>query len=91
VPVETPAQLVAQLTEPAATADTSPPPPGRFGRFHVVRRGESLWSIATDLLGAGASASAIASEVRRLWELNEQRIGTGDPNLLVVGVRLRLR
>ena len=91
MPVETSAQPVAQLTESAATPDTPPPPAGRFGRFHVVRRGESLWSIATDLLGPGASASAIALEVRRLWGLNEARIGTGDPNLLVIGVRLRLR
>jgi len=90
-PVEAPAQPVAQLAEPAPAADT-PPPPLRFGRFHIVRPGESLWSIATDLLeGQGASATAIAVEVHRLWDLNEERIGTGDPNLLVVGVRLRLR
>ena len=58
---------------------------------HVVRPGESLWSIASRLLGAHASAGAIALEVRRLWRLNSERIGTGDPNVLIVGVRLRLR
>ena len=58
---------------------------------HVVRPGESLWSIASRLLGAHASVGAIALEVRRLWRLNSERIGTGDPNVLTVGVRLRLR
>ncbi len=61
------------------------------GHVHVVRPGESLWSIASRLLGADASPGAIALEVRRLWRLNSERIGTGDPNVLIVGVRLRLR
>ena len=89
-PDEARAQPVAQLAEPAP-APATPLATGGFGRFHVVRPGESLWSIATDVLGPGASAAAIATEVRRLWKLNAERIGTGDPNLLVVGVRLRLR
>jgi Tfp pilus assembly protein FimV len=63
----------------------------RGRRFHVVRRGESLWSIASALLEPGASASSIAHQVRRLWRLNEDRIGTGDPSLLRIGVKLRLR
>jgi nucleoid-associated protein YgaU len=60
-------------------------------RFHVVQRGESLWSIATDLLGEGASTTQIAREVDRLWELNEDRIASGNPDLLYTGARLRLR
>lgn len=60
-------------------------------RFHVVRRGESLWSIATALLGPEAPAARVTREVGRLWEHNAQRIGTGDPDLLPVGVRLELR
>ena len=60
-------------------------------RVHVVAPGESLWSIAGDLLGEGASVARIAREVNRLWELNASRIATGDPNLLVVGTRLALR
>jgi hypothetical protein len=59
--------------------------------IHAVRPGESLWSIASRLLGADVSSGAIAIEVRRLWRLNAERIGTGDPDLLIVGVRLRLR
>jgi hypothetical protein len=61
------------------------------GRFHVVLPGESLWSIASALLDADASPAAVALEVRRLWRLNAARIGTGDPSLLRIGVRLRLR
>lgn len=57
---------------------------------HVVRRAESLWSIAADALGAGASAASIAREVNRLWDLNRDRIGTGDRDLILVGTRLTL-
>jgi len=59
------------------------------GRVHVVRPGESLWSIARDQLGS-ASAAQIAQQVNRLWELNKQRIATGDPDLLMVGTTLEL-
>jgi len=60
-------------------------------RFHVVRAGESLWSIAKAMLPGGASNAAIAREVRRLWRLNARRIGTGDPGLIYAGTELRLR
>jgi hypothetical protein len=59
-------------------------------RFHIVRPGESLWSIAADVLGDDATVARIAREVNRLWQLNEERIATGDRNLLLVGTRLRL-
>jgi len=75
---------------PTTTVAAAAPPPG-IGRFHVVQPGESLWSIATDLLGPRASDAAIALEVQRLWELNKKRIGTDNPDLLIVGVKLRLR
>jgi hypothetical protein len=64
---------------------------GHGARVHVVRRGESLWAIAQALLEPGASASRVVLEVRRLWRLNAKRIGTGDPSILPVGVRLHLR
>ena len=63
----------------------------RNDRFHTVRPGESLWSIAADLLGDRATVPRIAREVNRLWELNDERIGTGRPDLLFAGTRLRLR
>jgi resuscitation-promoting factor RpfA len=66
--------------------------PGRSGaRQHTVRPGESLWTIAAGLLGPDASAMSIAAEVARLWELNRDRISSGDPDLITVGEHLRLR
>lgn len=61
------------------------------GAWHVVRPGESLWSIARGLRGPGAGGADVGREVSRLWELNADRIGTGDPDLIRVGQRLRLR
>jgi Tfp pilus assembly protein FimV len=60
-------------------------------RTHTVLRGESLWAIASDLLGRDASPARVAREVHRLWQLNRDRIGTGDPELLLVGTTLVLR
>jgi Tfp pilus assembly protein FimV len=83
-------QTPAVASEPVAAAASVAAPLGP-GRFHVVRPGESLWSIASRVLRPGASDRAVALEVRRLWRLNSERIGTSDPNLLRIGVRLRLR
>jgi hypothetical protein len=91
------------VTETPATVQLAPagqrdvdtaadaPPLRRGARFHVVRPGESLWAIARRLVGPDASMARIAREVHRLWELNEDRIATGDPDLLMVGTKLRLR
>jgi len=57
---------------------------------YTVREGDSLWSIAKRVLGAEASPAQVAREVHRLWRLNADRIGTGDPNLIVAGQTLRL-
>ena len=57
---------------------------------HVVQAGESLWSIAGALLGPGASTEDVARAVQRLWALNAERIGSGDPDLIMVGERLRI-
>lgn len=62
----------------------------RGKRVHVVRPGDSLWSIAAALLQEDTDAAAVALEVQRLWRLNATRIGTGDPDVLPVGVLLRL-
>ena len=80
-PVET-VRVVAQTT--GSTANSG-------DRFHTVLPGESLWSIASDVLGDRASVAGIAREVNRLWELNDDRIGTGRPDLVYAGTRLRLR
>jgi hypothetical protein len=57
---------------------------------YVVRRGDCLWHIAAAALPAGSDTQAIADKVAELWRLNEDRIGTGDPNLIYPGTVLRL-
>lgn len=81
-------QLPAAVSAPLAPDAASRP---RQAQTHRVQPGESRWSIATQLLGRGASNADIAREVNRLWELNKQRIGTGNPSLLRIGTELRLR
>lgn len=56
-----------------------------------VRRGDSLWSIAETQLGPATSDAEVARAVERLWQLNDVRIGTGDPDLVMPGTVLRLR
>jgi LysM domain len=78
-------------TTPASISRASEPPStSASGGFYTVRPGDSLWSIARRLLGPAASPARIAQEVNRLWELNRDRIRTGDPSLIHVGTVLRL-
>jgi hypothetical protein len=58
---------------------------------YVVEPGQSLWMIAQGLFAEPASISKIAFEVGRLWQLNTERIGTGNPDLIYPGQELRLR
>jgi hypothetical protein len=91
-PSESTATYIAEQAWTSSSAsDGDHRPATASDRFHVVRPGESLWSIAGDLLGRHASLARIAREVNRLWELNSDRIGTGDPDLLRVGTKLALR
>lgn len=59
-------------------------------RFYVVQPGDCLTHIAEALLPTGATKIEIEDKVDRLWRLNEDRIGTGDPNLIYVGTVLQL-
>jgi hypothetical protein len=54
----------------------------------VVAPGDSLWSIARRLAGPSASDQAVERRLVAIWDDNEQRIGTGDPNLIFPGTRL---
>lgn len=90
-PPAEPAQREAPRSQPVAA---TPPDSGRnlAGKdSYVVQPGDCLWHIAADLLPGSASTDAVAHEVERLWRLNEDRIGTGDPNLIYAGTVLRLR
>jgi hypothetical protein len=93
-PVGEPPQEEAPPSPPPQPASTPPADHGRqiTGKgFYVVRSGDCLWHIAAALLPSGAGDAEIASEAARLWRLNEDRIGTGDPNLIYAGTELRLR
>ena len=85
-PITEPSSAVAvPVSQPA-----SPPAREINGDRYTVQTGDSLWSIARRILGPDASAGRIAREVNRLWELNSERIGTGDPSLIHVGTVLEL-
>jgi hypothetical protein len=55
----------------------------------VVEPGDTLWAIAQERLGAGATPGRIAEEVQRFYALNQERIGD-TPNLLFPGQELWL-
>jgi hypothetical protein len=86
---------VAPASSAVAAAPTAAAPVGRAARrgdrTHTVFEGESLWVIASDILGRDATVARVAREAHRLWELNRERIGTGDPDLLLIGTQLVLR
>lgn len=93
-----PEELDAQLADP----NDVPPQADKQGRqdsragalkggTYVVRSGDSLWGIASASLGGSPSNARIAGEVQRLWDLNGVKIGTGNPDLIYAGQRLKLR
>jgi len=87
-------QPAATPAPPATVAVSQPSEPADApvrGQSYTIRAGDSLWSIAKRLLGPEASTGQIAREVDRLWRLNGERIGTGNPSLVHVGTVLRLR
>lgn len=73
---------VSMLTGPVWTPGTEP-------RQAVIRRGDSLWSLAAAHLGPGATQAEIAREWPRWHEANLQVIGP-DPDLLLPGQVLRI-
>jgi hypothetical protein len=74
---------------PSAPPTAAHPAPGAgASRTVVVRPGDSLWSIAQQLVGPAASDSAIERRLVSIWDANRLRIGTGDPNLIFPGTVL---
>jgi LysM domain len=90
-PVVRPAATPAPAATVPVSRPTEPPDAPVRGSSYTVRPGDSLWSIARRLLGGNPSAGQIAREVERLWRLNAERIGTGNPSLIYPDTVLRLR
>lgn len=78
-----PISAAASVTRAVATPLSGP--------NYTVQPGDCLWSIAVRVVGMDASNGRVAREVNHLWRLNEDRIATGNPDLLNVGTVLRLR
>ena len=56
-----------------------------------MREGDSLWPIAENQLVEDSSDAAVARRVKHLVKLNlEDRIASGDPDVLTAGEQLRL-
>ena len=53
--------------------------------------GQSLWVIAQGLVGDPFSIADVAFKVDRLWQLNADRIGPGNRDLIYPGQTLRLQ
>jgi hypothetical protein len=56
----------------------------------VTRSGDSLWTLAERILGPGASNRRIARLTLAIWERNQVRIGTHDPDVLPAGITIML-
>ena len=91
-----------ELDDQLADEDKKPPKADDQGRAdsqagalkggtYVVKPGDSLWRIARANLGGSPSNARVAGEVKRLWDLNDVEIGTGNPDLIYAGQRLKLR
>jgi hypothetical protein len=74
----------------AAKPKAAPAAPSGHGGSYTVRSGDSLWAIARREVGARASNAAVLRRVRQIWNTNDTTIGTGDPNLIRPGTRLRV-
>lgn len=77
-PLVSPGEAVTVTSTPAAAADAG---------NHLVRPGESLWSIAAEELGPQASAAAIAQRWPQWWHTNAAQLGD-QPQLLHPGQHL---
>lgn len=102
---DTAAASAAGQEAPSPVESEAPPPapqpvavpPRDHGRdlsgkdTYIVRPGDCLWHIAAAALPADSDTLAIEDKVKELWSMNEDRIGTGDPNLIYPGTLLRLR
>jgi Tfp pilus assembly protein FimV len=78
------------MPAPVAAAPPAAAAGAPSGDRYEVRPGDTLWSIAARLAGEGAAAAEVAGIVDELWRLNADRIGTGNPDLIMSGTVLAL-
>jgi hypothetical protein len=81
----------APLVRPSSThtASTRSSAPQEAGAHTIiVKPGDSLWSIARQLLPPGAGSKQVEAKLVQIWDRNQGRIGTGDPNLIFPGTHL---
>ena len=94
-PEPPPATTPARVPQPAAPAvPVQRPAAGRRADAvtYTVRPGDALWPIARSQLAPDSSDHEVARKVADLEALNvEGRIGSGDPDVIVAGEKLRLR
>ena len=81
-----PAKKARPKSQVKGTSTSGTRSPARY----KVRSGQNLWVISERLAGPGASATKIANTLVAVWNLNDIRIGTGNPDMLPVGVTLRI-
>lgn len=93
-PAEESGAAAGQAERPAKEVETvrrtSHEPSGSHRSTHVVDQGESLWVIAREALRADASNIETARYVSRIWDANAAAIGTGNPDLILPGQKLRM-
>jgi Putative peptidoglycan binding domain len=94
-PEPPPATTPARVPPPAAHATpVQGPADGRRADAvtYTVRNGDALWPIARSQLAPDSSDQEVARKVADLEAMNvEGRIGSGDPDVIVAGEKLRLR
>ena len=83
----TPAVRLTPAPRPAPAPGPRRAVRGESARTVLVRPGDSLWAIASDLLPSASSDRAVTAAWHRLHEANRSAIGR-DPDLILPGTRL---
>jgi hypothetical protein len=96
-PASEPPPVTPPVRVPSPAAPAVPVQRSADGRradsvTYTVRPGDALWPIARSRLAPDSSDHEVARKVADLEALNiESRIGSGDPDVIDVGEKLRLR
>lgn len=88
-PTVSPKDLGKHLADPNKPSPKTKAQPETAGTY-VVKEGDCLWTIAAAHLEGRATNRAVTGEVDRIYRVNAETIGTGNPNLIYPGQRLKL-